>query len=105
MMKILLSNDDGYDAPGLKVLFEYLRDMAEVFVVAPEENKSGAGCSITTNKPMYSTVHDNGFVSVNGTPADCVYLGIHELAPWTPDGVMHQGGLRLKPAGKAEKTW
>ena len=85
MMKILLSNDDGYDAPGLKVLFEYLRDMAEVFVVAPEVNKSGAGCSITTNKPMYSTVHDNGFVSVNGTPADCVYLGIHELAPWTPD--------------------
>ena len=85
MMKILLSNDDGYDAPGLKVLFEYLRDIAEVFVVAPEVNKSGAGCSITTNKPMYSTVHDNGFVSVNGTPADCVYLGIHELAPWTPD--------------------
>ena len=84
-MKILLSNDDGYDAPGLKVLFEYLRDIAEVFVVAPEVNKSGAGCSITTNKPMYSSVHDNGFVSVNGTPADCVYLGIHELAPWIPD--------------------
>ena len=52
-MKILLSNDDGYDAPGLKVLFEYLRDIAEAFVVAPEVNKSGAGCSITTNKPMY----------------------------------------------------
>ena len=48
-MKILLSNDDGYDAPGLEVLFDTLKDFAELCVVAPEENNSGAGCSITTN--------------------------------------------------------
>lgn len=93
MLKILLSNDDGYDAPGLRVLHENLCDIAEVFVVAPEINNSGAGCSITTNQPMHSSKHSNGFVSVNGTPADCVYLGIHELAPWTPDLVV--SGINL----------
>ena len=87
-MKILLSNDDGYDAPGLKVLFDTLKDFAELFVVAPEVNHSGAGCSITSNKPMHVNKHSNGFLSVTGSPADCVYLGIHELAPWQPDLVI-----------------
>ena len=92
-MKILLSNDDGYDAPGLKILYETLKNFAELFVVAPEINNSGAGCSITTNKPMHVTEHSNGFLSVTGTPADCVYLGIHELAPWHPDLVI--SGINL----------
>ena len=83
-MKILLSNDDGYDAPGLEVLFDPLKDFAELCVVAPEENNSGAGCSITTNKPMYVTKQKNGFFYVSGRPADCVKLGINEVAPWTP---------------------
>ena len=55
MLKILLSNDDGFEAPGLKVLYETLRNFAELFVVAPEINNSGAGCSITTNLPMHVT--------------------------------------------------
>ena len=93
MMKILLSNDDGYDAPGLKVLFDTLKDFAELFVVAPEVNHSGAGCSITSNKPMHVNKHSNGFLSVTGSPADCVYLGIHELAPWQPDLVI--SGINL----------
>lgn len=88
MLKILLSNDDGYDAPGIKVIFEILKDFAEIFVVAPEVNHSGAGCSITTNKPMMVQKHKNGFLSLTGKPADCVYVGIHELAPWTPDIVI-----------------
>ena len=92
-MKILLSNDDGYDAPGLKVLFDTLKDFAELFVVAPEVNHSGAGCSITSNKPMHVNKHSNGFLSVTGSPADCVYLGIHELAPWQPDLVI--SGINL----------
>ena len=92
-MKILLSNDDGYDAPGLEVLFDKLKDFAELCVVAPEENNSGAGCSITTNKPMYVTKQKNGFFSVSGRPADCVYLGINELAPWKPDIVI--SGINL----------
>ena len=78
MLKILLSNDDGFDAPGLKVLYETLEGFADLFVVAPAINSSGAGCSITTNSPMQVTEHSNGFVSVTGKPADCVYLGIHE---------------------------
>ena len=65
-MKILLSNDDGYDAPGLEVLFETLKGFAELCVVAPEDNNSGAGCSITTNKPMHVTKQKNGFFSVSG---------------------------------------
>ena len=93
MYKILLSNDDGYDAPGLKVLFETLKEHAELFVVAPQINNSGAGCSITTNQPMFETENDNGFISVNGRPADCVYLGIHKLAPWKPDLVI--SGINL----------
>ena len=92
-MKILLSNDDGYDAPGLAVLYETLKEVAELYVVAPEVNNSGAGCSITTNKPMQVKEHSNGFLSVNGRPADCVYLGIHELAPWRPDLVI--SGINL----------
>ena len=58
MYKILLSNDDGYDAPGLKVLFETLKEHAELFVVAPQINNSGAGCSITTNQAMFETKND-----------------------------------------------
>ena len=92
-MKILLSNDDGYDAPGLEALYETLKDSADLFVVAPETNHSGAGCSITVNQPMKAKFHNNGFVSVTGKPADCVYLGIHELAPWTPDLVI--SGINL----------
>ncbi len=92
-MKILLSNDDGYDAPGLEALYETLKDVADLFVVAPETNHSGAGCSITVNQPMKAKLHNNGFVSVTGKPADCVYLGIHELAPWTPDLVI--SGINL----------
>ena len=52
MLKILISNDDGYDSPGLEVLFEHLKEVADLFVVAPEINNSGAGCSITTNRPF-----------------------------------------------------
>ena len=93
MLKILLSNDDGYDAPGLEVLFDTLKTFADLFVVAPEVNNSGAGCSITTNKPMRVTKRSNGFLSVTGKPADCVYLGVHELAPWKPDLVI--SGINL----------
>jgi len=93
MLKILISNDDGYDSPGLEILVENLRGVAELFVVAPEINNSGAGCSITTNRPLKVTRHDNGFVSVNGKPADCVHLGIHELTPWKPDLVI--SGINL----------
>ncbi len=88
MLKILISNDDGFDSPGLEILYENLKEVAELFVVAPEINNSGAGCSITTNRPIKAIRRDNGFVSINGRPADCVHLGIHQLSPWKPDLVI-----------------
>ena len=63
-MKILLSNDDGYDAPGLAVLYETLKEVAELYVVAPEVNNSGAGCSITTNKPMQVKEHSLSLIHI-----------------------------------------
>ena len=52
MLKILISNDDGVDAPGINCLYDHLKEIAEVFVVAPETNQSGSGSSLTTNRPM-----------------------------------------------------
>ena len=93
MLKILISNDDGVDAPGLNCLYEHLKEIAEVFVVAPETNQSGAGSSITTNRPMKVKEVKQNFKSLNGRPADCVHLGIHELCPWKPDLVI--SGINL----------
>ena len=78
-MKILLSNDDGYLAPGLKALADVLGDLAEVTVVAPERNRSGASNSLTLDLPLRAKTADNGFVYVDGTPTDCVHLAITGL--------------------------
>ncbi|MBA1330200.1 hypothetical protein QQ73_03110 [Candidatus Endoriftia persephone str. Guaymas] len=73
-MKILLSNDDGFQAPGLAALTESLSPLGEIVVVAPERNRSGASNSLTLELPLRAHTHDNGFVSVDGTPTDCVHL-------------------------------
>jgi len=88
MLKILLSNDDGINAKGLRVLYEELRDIAKVFVIAPENNQSGAGCSITTKRPLKAKPIEDNFIAINGTPADCVYLGLNSLCPFKPDLVI-----------------
>ncbi|RTE66908.1 5'/3'-nucleotidase SurE [Amphritea opalescens] len=75
-MKLLLSNDDGVYAPGLESLARILAQDAEVVVVAPDRNRSGASNSLTLDRPLESHHHQNGFVSINGTPTDCVHLGI-----------------------------
>ncbi len=93
MLKILISNDDGVKAPGIIELHSELKDIAEVIVVAPKQNQSGAGSSITTNKAINVKQLKNGFFSVNGRPADCVYIGIHALCPWEPDLVV--SGINL----------
>ncbi|MCW8945651.1 MAG: 5'/3'-nucleotidase SurE, partial [Sedimenticola sp.] len=67
-MKILLSNDDGYLAPGLRVLAEELSALAEITVVAPERNRSGASNSLTLEYPIRAEKADNGFIRVDGTP-------------------------------------
>ena len=87
-MRILLSNDDGYQAPGLKALAEGLASIATITVVAPERNRSGASNSLTLEHPLRANTMDNGFISVDGTPTDCVHLAITGLLKDEPDMVV-----------------
>ncbi len=87
-MRILLSNDDGYHAPGLAALHAALADMAEVTVVAPERNRSGASNSLTLDRPLSVRTAANGFRYVNGTPTDCVHLAVTGLLDDLPDMVV-----------------
>ncbi|QJQ96073.1 MULTISPECIES: 5'/3'-nucleotidase SurE [Halomonadaceae] len=97
MRKLLLSNDDGVHAPGLRALYEALSPHARLRVVAPDRDKSGASNSLTLSRPLAMTALDNGFYSVDGTPADCVYLGVNGVWDDKPDlvisGINHGGNL------------
>jgi 5'-nucleotidase len=87
-MRILLSNDDGYFAPGLAALAEAMRGMGEVTVVAPERNRSGASNSLTLDRPLHLKEAPNGFYYVNGTPTDCVHLAVTGMLDHEPDMVL-----------------
>ncbi|MBE7939617.1 MULTISPECIES: 5'/3'-nucleotidase SurE [Ramlibacter] len=87
-MKILLSNDDGFQAPGLLALYEALRDLGEVEVVAPEHNNSAKSNALTLHSPLYVHRAANGFRYVNGTPADCVHVALTGLLGEMPDLVV-----------------
>lgn len=87
-MKILLSNDDGYQAPGIVALYEALRDIADVDVVAPERNNSAKSNALTLHSPLYVHRAANGFRVVNGTPADCVHIALTGLLDYRPDLVV-----------------
>ena len=87
-MKILVSNDDGYFAPGITLLAEALRQLGEVTVVAPERDRSGASNSLTLDRPLTVRRAPNGYFSVNGTPTDCVHIAVTGLLDFTPDVVV-----------------
>ncbi len=87
-MRILLSNDDGYFAPGLACLAEALASIAEVVVVAPERNRSGASNSLTLDRPLNLRRAQNGFYYVNGTPTDCIHLAVTGMLDTQPDMVV-----------------
>ena len=87
-MKILVSNDDGYRAPGLAALARAMAQLGEVTVVAPERNRSGASNSLTLDHPLRVCVGDNGYYYVDGTPTDCVHLAITGLLQQEPDLVV-----------------
>ena len=87
-MKILISNDDGYFAPGLNILAQHLAKIADITVVAPERNRSGASNSLTLDRPLSVKKASNGFFYVNGTPTDCVHLALTGLMDDTPDMVI-----------------
>ena len=87
-MKILLSNDDGYLAPGLRILAEALSSLATIIVVAPERNRSGASNSLTLEYPIRAEFAENGYIRVDGTPTDCVHLALTGLLEEEPDMVI-----------------
>lgn len=87
-MRILVSNDDGYTAPGLEALVQALQGLGELTVVAPETNHSGASNSLTLNRPLTVRTAANGFVCVNGTPSDCVHVALTGLMDARPDLVV-----------------
>ncbi len=92
---IFISNDDGFRAKGICHLIEILRPMAELVVVAPDSGRSGAGCSITSQKPVridrLNSEEGLTVFSCTGTPMDCVKLGMEQAVPRTPDLVI--GGI------------
>lgn len=87
-MRILISNDDGYFAPGLVCLADCLSKVAEVVVVAPERDRSGASNSLTLDRPLKLRRASNGFYFVNGTPTDCVHLAVTGMLEAQPDMVI-----------------
>ncbi|MGZ3699689.1 MAG: 5'/3'-nucleotidase SurE, partial [Bdellovibrionota bacterium] len=87
-MRILLSNDDGVHAVGLKAMERELRKLGDVWVVAPLEEKSTNGHSLTLHKPLRMISMGQRFFGVSGSPADCVYLGIREVLGGMPDLVV-----------------
>src|SRR5215510_6389028 len=92
-MRILLSNDDGYFAPGLELLATQLAAEAEITVVAPERDRSGSSNSLTLDRPLTVRRAPNGFLFVNGTPTDCVHLAVTGLLDDLPDMVI--SGINL----------
>jgi 5'-nucleotidase len=92
-MKILVSNDDGYFAPGITLLAEALRQLGEVTVFAPERDRSGSSNSLTLDRPLTVRRAPNGFFSVNGTPTDCVHIAVTGVLEFAPDIVV--SGINL----------
>jgi len=78
-VRILISNDDGYLAPGIHALANALESIADITVVAPDRNRSASSHSLTLTRPLRVTSHNNGFKSIDGTPSDCVHLAITGL--------------------------
>lgn len=87
-MRILLSNDDGYQAGGLVALYRAVVAVADAVVVAPDRDRSGASNSLTLEQPLRARTAENGFISVEGTPTDCVHLAITGLLETEPDMVV-----------------
>ncbi len=87
-MRILISNDDGYLAPGIHALAKALSAIADVVVVAPDSNRSGASNSLSLDRPLSLQQADNGFYFVNGTPTDCVHIALTALLDQRPDLVV-----------------
>jgi 5'-nucleotidase len=87
-MRILISNDDGYLAPGINALADALAAIADIVVVAPDSNRSGASNSLSLDRPLSVQKAGNGFYFVNGTPTDCVHIALTGMLDYRPDLVV-----------------
>lgn len=87
-MHILISNDDGYLSEGIATLAAHLSEIADITVVAPERNRSGASNSLTLDRPLSVREAKNGFFYINGTPTDCVHIALTGLITEMPDLVI-----------------
>jgi len=87
-MQILVSNDDGVHAPGISILANTLAQIADIKVVAPDRNRSGASNSLTLLNPVRLAALENGYISVQGTPTDCVHLALTGLLKEPQDFVV-----------------
>ena len=87
-MRILLANDDGFHATGLWPLYDALSELGEVWVCAPEREQSARSHALTMHKPLRARERKPRCFAISGTPADCVYLGLHGLLPHRPDLVV-----------------
>jgi len=87
-LRVLVSNDDGVDAPGIRVLADALAEVGEVTVVAPDRDRSGASNSLTLDQPIRVLRMDNGYYRVAGTPTDCVHLALAGLLDDDPQIVV-----------------
>ena len=87
-MRILISNDDGYFAPGIAALADALSAIGSVTVVAPERDRSGASNSLTLDRPLSVRKSPSGFLYIDGTPTDCVHLAVTGLLEQLPDIVV-----------------
>lgn len=87
-MRILISNDDGYLAPGICALADALAAIADIVVVAPEANRSGASNSLSLDRPLSVSKASNGYYFVNGTPTDCVHIALTGMLDAPPDLVV-----------------
>ncbi|RMH12810.1 MAG: 5'/3'-nucleotidase SurE [Gammaproteobacteria bacterium] len=94
-MRILISNDDGYDAKGIRILADTMSDMCSVTIVAPNRNRSGASNSLTLDRPIRVVQVDDHCYSVDGTPTDCVHLALTGLLSEEPDMVL--SGINAGP--------
>ena len=95
-MKLLLSNDDGIDAPGLEALLTAARTIGEPIVVAPAGPQSGVSHAVTSHGPLRVERRGEGRFAVHGTPADCTRVGLLKLVPeaeWVLSGINHGGNL------------
>ena len=89
--RILISNDDGINAAGLAALVKAVEPLGEVWVVAPESEQSATSHSLSLHHPLRVRPQQERWFSVDGTPADCVYLAVHHLMLGSPPTLVLSG--------------